>query len=385
MRRHPVILIPGIQGTKLLDSNQKDFKMIWSGVRKFFSDIHQLTLRDNGVSDKHLDAVIERADVEDIAYSELINYLRAEGYRVYIFGYDWRKSNEVSAQRLAEFIEKLKKKFGNINSFNFITHSMGGLVLSAYLKTLESKQRSEVIEHAIMTVPPFLGSMEAALSLTVGSSMLCNSSDDFRKVARTFPSMYELLPVYEDAYQFKSPQSTDNYDPYQFDTYWQQVANADRDDTLSKQALIRARLEHLQKVRNQNNLVFDFSNQDPELLKKCIIISGIGSETRQSTSILEQYKHYKYFFNFEEKPSSTDGDGTVPAKSAHAFKDHILTISIKKSGLESWLDSRFLSGDQHGFILNNGRVQNIITRFLKDSTDNDNWFESADDIVNKVT
>ena len=383
-KRKPVILIPGIQGTKLFDTNQKDFKTVWSGVKKFFSDIHQLALKDNGVSDKFLDAVIERADVEDLAYSELINYLKAEGYRVYIFGYDWRRSNHESAIALGEFVERIKRRFGNINSFNFVTHSMGGLVFAAYLKSLTVEQRDEVVEHAVMTVPPFLGSMESALSLTMGSSMLFNSSDDFRKVARTFPAIYELLPVYEGAYTFDTAQTKNAFSPYLFDSYWQHVENADRTDTLATQNLMRRRLAHLGEVRADNNHIFDFSKESASLRDRLVIVSGSGSETRQQSRIRENYKHYKFFFEFEEKPTDLSGDGTVPSISSNCFKDSITTIQVRKSGFESWMDSRFLGADHHAFFLNNGRVQNVITRFLKGKTDREEWFQSANDGVVKL-
>lgn len=383
-KRKPIILIPGIQGTKLFDTNQKDFKTVWSGVKKFFSDIHQLALKDNGVSDKFLDAVIERADVEDLAYSELINYLKAEGYRVYIFGYDWRRSNAESAIALSDFVNRIKRRFGNINSFNFITHSMGGLVFSAYMKMLDAEQREEVVEHAVMTVPPFLGSMESAMSLTMGSSMLFNSSDDFRKVARTFPAIYELLPVYQDAYQFESSAAKSKFSPYKFDSYWQQVKNADRSDTIDKHQLITRRLKELGEIRDDNNFIFDFSTTPKALRDKLVVISGSGSETRQQSKIKENHKHYKFFIEFEQKPTDKRGDGTVPSVSANCFKDSIVTIEVAKSGFEAWMDSRFLGADHHAFFLNNGRVQNVITRFLKGNTDRDDWFESASDGVTKL-
>jgi uncharacterized alpha/beta hydrolase family protein len=125
MTKEPIILIPGIQGTRLSNTNDTDFRMIWSGVKKFFSDIHKLTLKEDGVSDKKDEVIIERADVEDMAYSEIVNYLRDLGYPVYIFGYDWRKSNLHSASKLNAFIKSLQKKLGP-TKFNFLTHSMGG-------------------------------------------------------------------------------------------------------------------------------------------------------------------------------------------------------------------------------------------------------------------
>ena len=67
---------------------------------------------------------------------------------------------------------------------------MGGLVLSTYIKSLNIAERNKIINKAIFTVPPFLGSIEASFNLTIGKSRLFNSSDDFRKVSRTFPSIY---------------------------------------------------------------------------------------------------------------------------------------------------------------------------------------------------
>ncbi len=189
-RKKPIILIPGIQGTKLFNVNEKDFTTVWSGVKKFFSNIHVLKLQKNGISDIGAETIVERADVENLAYSEIINYLKSKGYRVFIFGYDWRKSNIESAKDLNLYIDKLRDKL-NISSFNFLTHSMGALVLSSYFKMLSESDRDKVVNHAIFTVPPFLGSIEASFNLVVGKSRLFNSSDDFRKIARTFPAVYE--------------------------------------------------------------------------------------------------------------------------------------------------------------------------------------------------
>ncbi|NND82886.1 MAG: hypothetical protein HKN50_10705 [Gammaproteobacteria bacterium] len=384
MRKLPVILIPGIQGTTLMDTNRHDFKSVWSGIKKFFSNIHQLRLKIDGTSDEHLEAIIERADVEDLAYSELINYLKDRGYKVFIFGYDWRKSTAESAIKLAALVESLKKRYRNTGSFNFITHSMGGLVLSAYLKSLDKAERNKVVNRAIITVPPFLGSMEATMSLTMGSSLLFNSSEDFRKVARTFPAIYELLPVYDGAYKFDNANDAANYDPFNFDSYWQQVKRVNRDDTKAKHELMRTRLQRLGKLRDQSNLVFDFRNESKAFCKKFVVVSGVGSDTRQVTGIKQGHKHYKYFFEFEKR-SKNDGDGTVPAPSTHVFKDHITTISVEKSLFEAWMDSRIVGrADHHAFFLNNGRVQNIITRFLEGKTKRRNWYESAGSGVEKV-
>ena len=267
---------------------------------------------------------------------------------------------------------------------------MGALVFSAYMQSIESDERNKTIDHAIMATPPFLGSMEASMSLIIGNSLLFNSSDDFRKVARTFPSIYELLPVYKNAYHF-TDQSNNNIDYFDYDQYWQQIDKPSDEKVIDKQKRIRHRLQQTAIVRQQENLMFDFSKEEKSLRDKCIVICGSGAKTRNSRSILNNHKNYRYYFEFEKSPSSTDGDGTVPAASSHIFKDSITTISVDKNKIESWMDSRLIGGaDHHSFFLNNGRVQNIILRFLNDqhlSSNNDYkryWYESADDDVFRV-
>lgn len=50
--------------------------------------------------------------------------------RVYMFSYDWRQSNFISATKLRRFIEKLCKEEG-FEKVDLIGHSMGGLLISS--------------------------------------------------------------------------------------------------------------------------------------------------------------------------------------------------------------------------------------------------------------
>ncbi len=382
-RKKPIILIPGIQGTKLFNTNEKDFTTVWSGLKKFFSDIHRLKLQRDGINDIGAETIIERADVENLAYSEIINYLKSKGYRVFIFGYDWRKSNVESAKDLARYVERLTDKL-NVGSFNFITHSMGALVFSCYMKLITQEEQEKIIESAIFTVPPFLGSIEASFNLVIGKSKLFNSSDDFRKIARTFPAVYELLPVYPGAYDFENPQTKSAFDVFDFSSYWQQVKNPDREDTLAKHKLMAGRLESVKTVRDQSKFVFDFSGCSEALRKKLLVISGGNAETKNKIFVKKGHDHIKNFFDYEHFDESDMGDGTVPFESSSAFKDAILTLHVNQKKVESWADSRFTGADWHAFFMNNGRVQNIIKRFLKGSTQRDTWYESLGGRVQKL-
>lgn len=382
-RKLPIILIPGIQGTKLYNVNLDDFSTAWSGVKKFFTNIHRLRLQKDGVNDIGVETIIERADVENLAYSEIINYLKSKGYRVFIFGYDWRKSNMETGKDLNAFVKRLKDKL-NVGSFNFITHSMGGLVLSAYFKIVSEDEREKVVNTAIFTVPPFLGSVEASFNLVVGKSRLFNSSDDFRKIARTFPAVYELLPVYKEAYAFENPDTAAAFDPYDFASYWQQVAGATREDTLGKHRLMSYRLEKVADARDQNNFIFDLSQGSEEFRKKCIVICGGNSKTKDRIFVKDRHDHLKNFFDYEYFDVEEEGDGTVPHQSASAFKDSVLTLRVGKRTIETWADSRLTGPDWHAFFLNNGRVQNVLKRFLSGATDRPEWYESAGGKIEKI-
>ncbi len=383
-RKLPIILIPGIQGTKLYNVNLDDFSTHWSGVKKFYTNIHSLKLQRDGKNDIGAETIIERADVENMAYSEIINYLKSKGYRVFIFGYDWRKSNIDSARSLKTYIEALRDKL-NVGEFNFLTHSMGALVLSGYLKLLSDEERNKIVNRAIFTVPPFLGSIEASFNLVIGKSRLFNSSDDFRKIARTFPAVYELLPVFKDAYKFENPTTAANFDPFNFYSYWQQVANADREDTIDKHEFMAYRLDKVREVRDQNNLIFDLSTCGASFRKKCLVVCGGKEKTKSHIVVHDRRDHFKNFFDYEAIKEDKEGDGTVPHESASIFKDSVLTLRVDKKTLESWADSRMTGPDWHAFFLNNGRVQNVLQRFLKGDTQRDDWYESAGGKIEKIT
>ncbi len=357
-----IILIPGIQGTTLHNTNEKDFVKVWSGIKKYFVNIHKLELQSDGIHDKGAETLIERADVEDLAYSEIINYLRSLGYRVYIFGYDWRKSNIESAKQLRKYVKRLSDKLNN-NKFIFLTHSMGALVLSSFFRLLPRQEIQKHLHRAVMTVPPFLGSVEAYFNLYIGRSKLLNTSDDIRKVIRTFPSIYELAAVYDKVMVFEDGVEKNIFD---FDACWQHFKNPDREKTIKKNQLMRKKVKKLQQLRSDGkNLIYDFGKLGEKTRKKILILLGTGEETREKIFVKKKSPNGALvnFFDFEHFPK-TEGDGTVHIKSASIFAREIDTIAVKSFDWETWLNSHMIMKDWHSFFLNNGRVQNIIKRFI---------------------
>jgi len=362
---NPTILIPGITGTKLVNANTSNFDVIYSGIQKFFESIYDLELKEDPNYDKSKRAIIERADIEGLAYKESINIIhRKTSSMVYIFGYDWRKSNEYNGRKLDEFVNYLSGKLKE-EKFNFLTHSMGGIVFQCYLNFLNND--FSVIDKAILTVPPFKGSIEALKALIVGEGgsnfPLFNSNDEFRKIARSFPSIYELLPTYEHAVDFEG--NTHLFDLYNPE-HWQ--------SNIAAKPLFLKRLEAL-KVFNANAR-YDLSSLPDGAKDKFLIIIGDGERTSTKVIIKEHdlQNRVDNFFDFD-LTQPKDSDGTVPLQSSSFYKGSILTLSVKSK----WYDKA-----THAFFLNDGRVQTIINRFLSDQTDYEEWWSMIGGSVKRI-
>lgn len=98
-------------------------------------------------------------------------------YPVYAFGYNWLKSNEVSAQSLQDRIEKIisywQSKKRDCNGVILVTHSMGGLVARAC-----SKKIPQMIAGVIHGVMPAFGAPACYRRLACGTETSTPSNTD---------------------------------------------------------------------------------------------------------------------------------------------------------------------------------------------------------------
>lgn len=371
----PIILIPGIQGTKLVNSNTLNFDTIWSAVQIKYETIYDLALKQDSRFEQMPKSIIERSDVEDLAYRDAVSvFEKKTTMPVYIFGYDWRKSSAETAKYLAKYVEFLKEKL-SVHSFNFITHSMGGMVFSCYLKNLQGDY--DVIDHAVLAACPFEGSVMALISLTVGEGgsrfPLFNSKDEFRKIARTFPSVFELCPTYKDAVLFENGSGFDLFNP----DHWQ--SNIGDDD----RGMFFDRLSHLKAFRDrQNPAMLNLGYLPESVREKFLIIAGEGENTKKKVIVQPQSPdgRAKNFFKFDSADADgKNGDGAVPLESAAIYKNDILTLAVQKK----WTDL-----SMHALFLNDGRIQTLITRFLMNTISENpadsSWWSVLDGSVRQV-
>jgi pimeloyl-ACP methyl ester carboxylesterase len=153
LERVPVILIPGLLGSKLIRSS--DGVELWpGGTRKLLtSNYEDLAFRIDPETLEPIDdglvagGIFEGAVGKDF-YRHIIQDLRvAGGYRLiepghpvvqqtarlYVFTYDWRQDIVKTAQKLDELIEQVRRDYNDpALRVDVVAHSMGGLVVRYY-------------------------------------------------------------------------------------------------------------------------------------------------------------------------------------------------------------------------------------------------------------
>lgn len=367
----PTIIIPGLMGSKLIDNNSLEHGSKWSIIPNTFENIYDLKLQLSPNYDSE-NVLISNSLVDKFSYEQIFNELKLKNdNQVFLFSYDWRLSNKTSGEKLYKFVKHLGNKL-SCNKFNFVTHSMGGIVFSCYLKTLFKNDKTfEEVNKAVISQCPFKGSVKSLSLLFMDQTgpifPLFNTQASFRKVARTFPSVFELTPYYKDAIKFKSEEVFDLYNI----EHWQ--SNIYKDDKI----LFSSRLNELKNFRDYNNpSMQDLSKLPDHIKKNILILIGSGEPTKVNVEVNNTEKKYniKNFFNFNLQLGN--GDGSVPLISSNVYKNDILTLKIENR----WNNPFF-----HALFLNDGRVQTIINRFLfkNNYEKSDSWWEIIGGTVEK--
>ena len=255
--RNPIIVIPGILGSRLVDDNTG--QTIWGAFSAEYADpktsegVHLISLpietdietqHEYEDRDEHIrpDGVLENLElslagfpISIQAYAGILTTLGAGGYRdqslglnsidygtdhftCFQFDYDWRQDITYNARALKEFMDErrveiqaqYKKRYGLENAevkFDIVAHSMGSLLTRYFLRygatrlppdgsqpTLTWAGANDV-ERTILVAPPNAGSLDAF-------DQLINGFNEGRPllphyppaILGTFPSVYQLLP-----------------------------------------------------------------------------------------------------------------------------------------------------------------------------------------------
>lgn len=249
--RNPIIVIPGILGSRLIDDRGR---VVWGAFGAGAVDpssaegrrLIALPMSSSGWprDEVKADGALEQLKVSlgfNFKFSAYSGMLRAFGaggyldpasadlskidygpghYTCFQFGYDWRRSCAENAALLGRFIEEKRRyvqqeRFkrhglrGDVK-FDIVAHSMGGLVARYFLMygsaPLSAEGNMDVtwagakhVEKLVMVGTPNGGSVYPLQQLHEGYKLARLLPRIDAAVIATMPSTYELLPRAEDA------------------------------------------------------------------------------------------------------------------------------------------------------------------------------------------
>ncbi|CAN5452446.1 hypothetical protein BH20ACI1_BH20ACI1_09990 [soil metagenome] len=389
--RLPVIIIPGLIGSELVNKNTGD--KVWFDLLRAKDDDLRLPISPNIKANR--DNLVPRDILRKIQlikftpeieiYQKLVESLEANGYTegkldappengaidtFYIFPYDWRLDNVENAQNLLKKLDELRANLKNPKlKFNIVAHSMGGLIAryaamygKADLTTRSVRatwKGANYFNNISLIATPNGGSLSALNSLLNGFSLFGGGKLNLPFVQNlskydlfTIPSIYQLLPhdgmvrAYDENLK---PIKVDIYNPATWEKYgW--TAYTDEgfpkkiENTTPEQAkayfravLLRAKL-------------FQAALDAKPAVKNPIPIYYLGSECKPTMDGMILYKNpkdNKWKTEFEadsftksdgtkvskeelEKVLYSPGDGVVPKRS---LVSSLLSFGKIKSGI----------------------------------------------------
>ncbi|MCA8961050.1 MAG: hypothetical protein KDC38_11085 [Planctomycetes bacterium] len=285
--RNPVIVIPGILGSRLVAGD----RVVWGAFGGGAVDPQEPDdarlmalplIRDEGERLQDLgDEVVSRGALDRIdvhlfglqiqqrAYLYILATLGAGMYRdellgkagaidygndhytCFQFDYDWRRDLAHNARRLDRFIARAREQVrkhrpsGEIR-FDIVAHSMGGLLSRYYLRygtqdlpddgalPALTWDGAENVDRLILVGTPNAGSAEAILQLVNGYAPALFLPFYDPVILGTFPSIFQLLPRDRHGPLVVDGQRVDRlYDPeFWIEQDWG-LANPEYDDTLA--------------------------------------------------------------------------------------------------------------------------------------------------------
>ncbi|MDY7041119.1 MAG: hypothetical protein SVX38_09675 [Chloroflexota bacterium] len=332
---HPVIVVPGGMGSKLFDHHPRPGEG-WSAMLRVIArnlvsyifdptfhrppghlwddllwvpDVPNLVrvIKDTGLLDlpdegqkveplEILDCVLHFPVLPDYdVYNQLITYLESLGFEtgqtLFTCPYDWRLPLEEAVVALERCVERARGIVGPDAKFIFMTHSMGGPLTRYYVEVLGHQAD---VEKLILMGTPNLGAPYLFQILLEGFGVGYPKIDALlkdrsREVVRSFPGLYELLPIYHGFLTDSDGQPVDIFT----ERSWLPAANH----------------PHLHRAHA-------FYQKMPQTSSVPVVgIIGFASPTVTHLTVPRQNGQLKWDeIKFTPQPNS--GDGTVPTVSA---------------------------------------------------------------------
>ncbi len=375
--RPPIIIIPGITGSELVNSETGE--LVWFKPQRSKDDDLRLPIKPNMIRNR--DKLVARDIIRGLQlvkflpeveiYSQLITALeKRAGYvegnwddppksgidgTFYVFAYDWRRDNIENARLLIQKIEGLKRKSGRADArFSVVAHSMGGLITRYAAmygnndvgagKPKPNWSGAKHLGKVFLLGTPNEGSISAFDAMINGFSYVGRGvnipflQDLSRFDVFTIPSMYQLMPhpgairVYDEDLK---PLMLNIYDPKIWDAYgfsiWDDGDFKKRFDIIEQEDAKAFFPIALERARQFHAALNAGSNGTPPLSFN--LIGSDCKETLDGAILIKKKNRWRLIFEAESfersdgrKVSADEvrktifamGDGTVPASSLRA-------------------------------------------------------------------
>ena len=251
--RNPVILIPGLMGSRLVDPQSG--QVIWGSFRGDYAhpdrpeDARRIALpmREGAsladlVPEVRTEGSIDRIRVRILgiplsfsAYQDILGALGVGGYRsedlarrgevdyggdhftCFQFDYDWRVDLAENARRLHAFVldrrayvqREIERRYGIVGHdvhFDLVAHSMGGLLARYYLRYGDAPLGDEgplpeldwagarFVDRLVMVATPNAGAPQTLIDLVEGKDFGFLMPDYPAALLGTMTALYQLLP-----------------------------------------------------------------------------------------------------------------------------------------------------------------------------------------------
>ena len=389
--KKPIIFIPGIAGSELfkideslVSPEEKAIGMIYGDKERSANRIwvpigydatkanDDLNLYSNenlyGLQQGDLRKVnvFERHAGPVAMYSSLLGTIMKNfpDRPVYLFSYDWRKSNIDSAEKLAAFIDSITD--GGKVKVDLIAHSMGGIVSSHYLR-----EHDDRVDKYLSFGSPYEGAPSAFNTLSskslVGGFLdvviekLIGIKPD---VASSFTSMVELLPTQrmleKYPYQFVSTGDLNSF---------QRILNSNSSYDKILQAAADAKVSGLADLATVDMAMSNVSNDRYNQFIEDSKLYRVNGE--RNGDVLLMHRPNSMFFVGNNHPtvvsgyfpgnqdilhtvygiSTPEGDGMVPLYSA------TMGMTFEEMSPEIRDKFRVVNGDHIGMLLDLGNLQ----------------------------
>lgn len=219
----PIILIPGLLGSRLSDADGKE---VWPGsaFKLLFSNYDRLALKfdpdtlEPEKSDFLVTGLTDTIVGQDY-YGRLREVLESAGgfvatepgtparrgeRRYYVLAYDWRQDILSAVRKLDSLIEAIRRDYQDPGlEVDVIAHSMGGMITRYYIRYgtsdeltdnefLANNHGASRIRRAILLGTPNLGSTSAVKAIINGFKI--GFGELSPQLIATWPSSYQLLP-----------------------------------------------------------------------------------------------------------------------------------------------------------------------------------------------